>query len=253
MRLKAAFKFEIREFLTTVLSVYGVMMLINLLGIAAQKLSWGNVKTNMTLNGAEIILIVTVFIIAAGGFGEDFQMLIQNGVSRKNIFKSKLCAAMLFAVVLSAADRLFLLLTKLTAYIAGVEKSTESIWNQVYPGFADGHSAVITFISMAVLSLAVYLFAYMLGTAISGLIYRLSKRGRTALAIGLPVTAFVIIPLILEYFWDTAVVRWLIAALAAATGYAKGLPYPAIISFAVLACIFGAASWAILRGAVPKE
>ena len=77
MKLKAAFKFEIRDFLTTVFSVYGVMMLINIIAIVVQLASKNNFKTNMTLNGAEIILIVTVFIIAAGDFRENFQMLMQ--------------------------------------------------------------------------------------------------------------------------------------------------------------------------------
>ena len=45
MKLKAAFKFEIRDFLTTVFSVYGVMMLINIIAIVVQLASKNNFKT----------------------------------------------------------------------------------------------------------------------------------------------------------------------------------------------------------------
>lgn len=253
MKLKAAFKFEIRDFLTTVFSVYGVMMLINIIAIVVQLASKNNFKTNMTLNGAEIILIVTVFIIAAGDFRENFQMLMQNGVSRKTIFISKAGTGLMFALILSIADRLFIFLSKIISDLVGVTKSTESVWIQIYPEFADKHNAVWSFIAFAAVGAAVYICSYMLGTVLSGLIYRLGKGGRTALAIALPVTAFVLVPLLLEIFWETAFVRWLIHTLVTILGLGKGIPYPAAATFTVLSCILGAASWLIIRRAVPKD
>lgn len=259
MRVKSAFKFQAREILGTVLALYGCLAVLNIIGILAKdvlNIHVGIVKNGSTaigVSGTEIIAMVTALILALSSFREEFQMLIQNGISRKCVFLSRLAAGAALAATMSAADIVFRLFSKGLEMISGTAVYASPFWEMVYPQFWETHSAFLTWIVYFVMGLLFYVLMYMVGTAMSALFYRLGKRGRTVMAAGLPIFIFVVLPIALEYFGGTAVITWLVDVFLTLAGLKIQNPWPAMVTAAVLTCLFGALGWITVRRAAAKE
>jgi hypothetical protein len=194
MSLKSVIKYQIADFKSAVIVFYlTVLLLIALFSVLFYEIAD---TSAVSISGTETATIFFLFVIGLNSFRETFKMTIQNGISRRTMFKGFLFTALIMSVGMSVINELFLLGGRI--FISGRNNvSYISLFEQIYfldrgdeasrniLQFTIGEILFVTFLSAA---------AMMLGYFITSLYYRLNKSGKIAVSIGVPAMLIIIIP-----------------------------------------------------------
>ena len=104
MRLKSVFKYQFRDYKISYVLFFGILLFLELANLVGIKISGMEDKGIYFRN--ESMVVLAGFIMGANSFRENFQMLMQNNVSRKMIAAGRILNTLLSGIVLAVICRL---------------------------------------------------------------------------------------------------------------------------------------------------
>jgi len=242
MLTNTAVKYRLWENRKALIIFYLIIYLVMIASIIAVS----SVNEVITLNGLEFASMIFIFIVGLE-FSEPFQMLLQNGCSRKTIFLSFVYSIIPIATVMALIDGLNgILMNQFTNY--------ENMFLQFYgPRFTEA-VGVMQFIEGFLWSLTAYTMVAIIGLFITALYYRMNKQMKWIVSIGVPAFFMIVLPLIDTSFFNGAIIEGIGKVLDFAWGYQNGYnPYFSMISCILFSVIFGSLAYSLIRRAVVRD
>lgn len=243
-----SFRYQLNEHLKPILYCYLILVVAE----AALGLLFGISPINQymveesggSFSGDSGVGVIILLILSLTTFRECFEMLQQNGVSRRSQFVGHLLTAGVVSAILTVGDTLFTLATYFLFFpiISGVAMPMGELFTTIYG--AQGATLSGFFMALAqnfvgLLSIAAlcYLFTVVF--------YRLSKWARYAVFGGGAILLFVGMPLI--GLIPNSFVQNLFIAATNFIVFAFETPAVSLISHLVLFAILSALAWLVLR------
>ena len=183
MKINAATKYHIYSTKMAIVIFYIIMIISTVLSFLLSLIFDGNTK----FGGISESSVIFLFVIGICSFTGPFKMMMQNGVSRNELWKSFIKSSALIASAMSAID----------LFVTGIA----SLFMNVVPmsiviSSAYLDNSLLKIINSFFLQVALYVLAISLGYFIRLIYYRLNKLGRTIISISVPVFLFIGLPMI---------------------------------------------------------
>ncbi len=245
--MKKALRYQLSDLKLVFICYFAILLFIfaaGFIGLSIVKINIGSGSVSIGMSGAFVCLITGISI-----FSEHFLMLMQNGFSRKIYFKSSLCTIGIFSVVFAIAEGLMTKLIQVAALSYKNIKVNTSI-QMIFPSLHEKLDGTAGFLMNMLLTALMTGCLFLLGYLVAGIFYRLPKHFKTPFAICLPVTLFVILPLICGLFpsaWNTFV-----DILLTVMGINSNNLILTFLSFIITFILLSAASFAVVRRAEVK-
>jgi hypothetical protein len=127
-----------------------------------------------------------------------------------------------------------------------------------YPEYFSNQSLLILTLTNLVFKFVLYTMAIAIGYFITVAFYRMSKKIKTIVSVGIPVTLFMLLPMLDELLYSAGIVDLHISSrignfMLAVTGSSSGNPWIACLFFFVIMTLMCALSWLLLRRATIKN
>lgn len=250
MNYKAAFKYQIMEFKKSVVTFYIILLSIFAFFMVVVALS----KTSSFNSTGAIEVSTSVFLFVAGlnCFKETFLMMMQNGISRKTMYISRIISMLSIAGIMSVIDRI---IGTLFGRFSGtnIRFHVEGFYEQYFSRHASEAGFLQKHFEGWILTLLIYFAALAVGYFITTAYYRMNKALKVAVSVGVPVGLFIVLPLV-----DTGIAKGKIShflgdILMWIFSYEKGLPYPMMITSLIAFLVFLILSWLLVRTATDKN
>jgi len=244
MKFSAAVKYQMWDSRHPLMIFYGIIYAIYALTIVLATSS----SVDVRMSGIELSSMIFIFVFGLNFFKESFQMFLQNGVSRSTVFKAMAVAIIPVAAFMAIIDTVNNALANLAANYEGMYLQ---LYHLRYSGAFGGG---VQYIEGLLWYLTAYAMMGMLGLFITTLYYRMSKKLKLLVSIGVPVTLFVVLPVVERSFTNGAIFRGIGNFFAFAWGYENGYnPYFSMVTCTLFAALFAGLSWLLIRRAVVKE
>jgi hypothetical protein len=246
--LIAAFKYQVKDNVRAIIIYYCILVAIIMLFSIGVATAYSTGRS--TMSGLDFSTIIFIFIVGLCSFKEPFKMLMQNGVSRKTMMKSKLLSAITISFFMAVCTTVLLLLGKALASLSDNIRFI-SFYEQVYSPV--NQSPVAVQLSSLLSNFLQYIAVFSVGLFISLVFYRCGKAGKIAVGAGVPVLLFIVLPTVDSLFFDIRISKSIIKFIDFAFGISAGKPYAAFISYAVIMVLGFALSWLLMRRADIKQ
>lgn len=256
MSIKISYRYQLSShfkalatFYLVVLSVAVFLLSISMISISAAP----GESLSGEVSGLEISSLIFIFVAGCNSFREEFGMLMQNGVSRKTLFAGRLLTSVTIAFGMATVDKLIYFLCK--ALVSAYDQLSFSSFFDLlnYYGSNSSVGTITKELVSFAFGFALYLSATALGYLLSTIFYRLSKGGRTALCVSIPVGLFVLLPILDGTIANGRIFSFIFRALDKAFGLSAHQPLYGIISCCLAFIILSALSWLPVRKAYVKE
>jgi len=244
--MKAAIKYQINYIKNMLLGYYGVFLLV--IVFISSLMTVGSSNSSGSFSGMEFTSSIVILVAGITGFKENFLFFIQNGVSRKTIWKSRIISVLCMCGIVAAVDKILLNIAQLT--ISRQQIAFKGLFEMIYENAFSNMNAVTGFIVDFLLSFSLYLALSGLGYFIGILIYRLNKVGKVLVCVGAYTIPFIIVPLLDYWFFDMKLSAGFANMVSFLFGSDTGNPLPAILSFISIGIILFALCWLLIRKSV---
>ncbi len=193
---------------------------------------------------------IFLFVLGLCTFKENFQMLLQNGVSRKSVFWGHGLAAVCIALGTTIIDFILGALAQLL-FRAGLGAAAVG-WEMITA--SSSNAAGLGMFAAIVQSFCTYLFCICLGYFITILYYRLSRTGKIIISVGVPVflmvapgvAAFQMTKNQVLFSWFTNLVRDYHNFIAAHPAFV-------MLEYFLGAAFFSLFAWLLMRKAILRK
>lgn len=187
---------------------------------------------------------IMFFILSLCVFRECFELMLQNGVSRRSMFAARLAITLLMSLVFAVADMLFNLLQScvFTPLFGGQSYPVGYILGELFGNRANPFMGVLR---SFVLSFFALLFMGALGYGLSVLFYQLGKWARIAVFGGGAVLVFMVLPLLSVA--PNPLVQAVVSALSAFAKLAFGSMPASVFTYTILFVLTSGLTWLLLR------
>ena len=259
MKLKSTVKYQIIDMEKPVCIFYFVMFCILVFGfvasgaIFAASVNMVSFTSGSGVSGMELATVIFLFVCGLNSFKEFFRFFMQNGISRKIIFASRLMTILAVCTGMAVIDKGILLLGKYIASISGRIFYT-GLFEMIYEVRAANISTLHMNIDGFFLNLCLYLAAMTIGYFITIAFYRMNKISKISVAFGVPVVLLNGLQILDAALLHGAVLRALANAATFAFGFQNGgNPYFGMVTLLLIATVFSCLSWLMVRRAVVKD
>lgn len=187
-------------------------------------------------------------VIGVVFFTEYFKMYLQNGISRKTMFKGYILTFGAFAAGLAVIETLFALLSTKLTFI-------KSMLDLVYGQRFGNIPFALQILEAFLIYFAVGFFALFFGLFLGILFTKLSKVMKAVIPVSFSLGIILLMTLD-GRFWNWAVAGWFGEAFKFMGGFAyssEGMPYFLIVSCICIAGVFSLFSWLMMRRATLKD
>ncbi len=229
-----AFKFIMRDRSLSMLSYYGICVLVQVFLFALViGLDNGRVTYSLEMSG-----LIFALITGLVSFREYLRYLLQNGVSRRSFFAAALLSALATAALMTAADRVLFGAFGLIG--SGLPDFRLTPLFEQLPGSGALYATLLSFCAYAALCSA--------GFFITLVFYRLGKLGKILVGAGVPVFLLMVLPVADSVLLEGALSQ----AIARAAIYFLGAPLrlcTLLLAFVVISQVL---SWPLMRRAEIK-
>ncbi|HML48789.1 MAG TPA: hypothetical protein PKE04_18765, partial [Clostridia bacterium] len=193
-----------------------------------------------SLGGMEMSTTIFLFVMGLVTFRETFNMMLQNGVSRRTLFVSRTLAIAILCVCMGAID---MTVTEISRAFAGTDArmSVYSFYDLAYPQALAAMNGFGRWMTSWALMATQSIMVMCLGYGITLAYYRMNRFAKWVVSFGVPI----LLSLVLTRINIQALGRFLSAIL----GIGRQLPPIAMLTFLVAAAIFSGCSWLLLRRA----
>ncbi len=242
MRLTPALKYQLSGFKWPVIIYYYVIYALLITIGVYQAIYQG--RSFMSFGGFDGASIIFLFVVGLNSFKSSFHMFAANGVSRRTMFLSFIAASGMICAGMALIDSINALVIRQFVYY---EPMVMQLFASRYVGggfmlFAEGF--LWMFFS--------YAASIMLGYFITTAYYRMNRPLKLIVSIGVPVLAFIILPILDNVLFDQFLTTAFRNIAAFCSGQSTGSPYVAMVSNAAIAAIAGYLSYLLARRATVK-
>lgn len=245
MKLKQTFKYNFFETIRPCLVACGVLTLLQIMPLFFMHLE--EPGTVISSGGFDFSILIIALIFSIASVNEGLPMMLQNGISRKTLYVSKLGWTVVFSALYTAmfiviniiVMGLFTLLGYGDSYII------ETVFTKIY--CSDAALSLANVHICLVLLFAATLFMVALGTFIGLISNRLGKYGKVAIFAGIPCAFFIVLPIIDTVFFNEQLMYHIFKFIANVFGVFTGQYWNGVICFAVLAVAFAVGSYFVMR------
>lgn len=259
MKLKSTVKYQMFDMGKPVSIFYFVMLCILVFGFTVSGARFA-ISGNMVsftsgsgFFGIELATVVFLFVSGLNSFKEFFRMFMQNGISRKTIFVSRLMTIIAVCTGMAIIDKGILLIGKYIAYI-NTRILYTGLFEMIYGVRADHISTLHMHIDGFFFNLCLYLAAMTLGYFITIAFYRMNRIAKITVAVGVPMVLLNGLPILDAALLHGVVMRAFANAATFAFGFQNGgNPYFGMVSLLLIAAVFSCFSWLMVRRAVVKD
>lgn len=248
MNMKSAVKYQFLEMKKSVVVYYAVIYAIYILLIVSLGLYVGGNTEGSNIGGMEFSTIIFIFILGLNSFKESFRMFLQNGLSRKTLFKSFILSITLVSILMAFVD-IF------NALLVNIISNYNSMYLQIYgQRYSESTSVVAKYLEGFLWSVFIYIAFAMLGYFITILYYRMNKKLQLIVSIGVPVFWIILFPYIDYNLAKGALSTSIKNFIIFATGFKNGInPYYFITSSIIGSIVLGILSYILIQKAVGKK
>lgn len=202
--------------------------------------------------GIDMASAVFLFICGLVSFKECFLFALQNGISRKSLFKTRLYVTVTLAVTL-ALFSLFLLTLGAFIEASSTGISYSSLLSMIYPATGILQSSgpfeyLNNFLFLTVLLTAAQALGYLITVAL----YRMNKKQKISYIVGFYILFFVILPVI-DMFISGQISTILLKFLDLSMGISAQNPVIGMFSLTIFAVIVTGSTWLLIRNAEVKN
>lgn len=241
--MKVSLKYQLYENRIAVSIFYFVILCLFLtiyVSVLANPQSTGN------FGGMEMSSAIFLFVVGLNSFKETFHMLLQNGVSRRTMFISRISSFAILCAGLTTIDYIFLRIGQIVSSSTNGRFNMQGIFKQIYHGRNN-------IVEQLLYTLFMYSMFMAVGFFITIAYYRMSKAMKTFVSIAVPGTIFVILPIIDSSITDGRITRSILKTFDYALGITDRNPFHAIITFILVYIVCMVISWLMMRKAVTKN
>lgn len=254
MKLKAGIKLYLKEFSMGASVYYGISLGLTLIGIVLATISSSNGNTN--INGtSEFGMFIFMFIMGILLFTTYMKFFLQNGVSRKTIFKSGIVSVAMFSLLFSLIDTLIVIVLQKLGH-KGMLLVYSSLYGGAEFGVGKELSSVSEFFFVWIWTAALYLFATFIGIITGLAFYRLTKIGRLLLGSVLGGGLIILLPIVEMTITKGAIVKSVFQFLKFIFGLqniSNPTPMMWVLSSVIICAVLGIFSFLLLRRAAPQK
>ena len=263
MNGKSSIKYQLNEMKRPVITFYFVMLCILIFGFTVSgakfvitSSSGGVASTTTTgsgFSGLELATIIFLFVCGLNSFKEFFRMFIQNGISRKTMFVTRIITIITLCTGMAVIDKIILLIGKFVASRSG-RISFTGLFEYIYGARTAHISSAQMHAESFLFNLCLYLAVITIGYFITIGFYRMNKIAKISVAIGVPMVLLNGLPLVDAVLLKGVIGRTFINTFLFAFGFKNGAnPYYGMVSCLVIFALFAGLSWLIMRKAVVKD
>lgn len=217
MKMNTLIKYQLKDMRYVFLVLYIIIILTNLSSGSFAVVNGEETSSS----GTEISSAITFFIVAMCCFTETFHMWIQNGITRKNIFKGFFFGTLCIAAVCTVLNCILVFGTSLLLNSRGYF----TFLSYIFEEFFTNCSFIIEFLINVLFIFLLGVTTIMAGYFIAILFYKAGKYMRVGIAAGLPIFFFGIVPILYSSFANTVVVEKLTSVLLFILGIESGNPF----------------------------
>ncbi len=252
MRQLTAFHYQLIQHKKAIFIYYSVIMCITLsLYLGVIVISSGD--SSSSIQGVEVGTAIFLFVVGLNSFKENFGMLLQNGVSRKNLYKSRIAVTFTIAAIMVVIDNVYMLVLKFLSNLS-YNFSSGSLYDQIYNNQKTSKISVLQMHSESYLfSFFMYTAFMALGYFITILFYSMGKRGKIAVGAGVPIVLTMVLPSIDSLFFKGSISTVIYKFLDFAFGISSVNPFHAILTFLMLFLVCSTLSWWLLKRVMIKK
>lgn len=251
MNWNASFKYQAAEIKRPAAIFYFVVLCVTIFMFIIAFMNSDSIGAAQ-YQGYEISTAIFVFVLGLCSFKESFGMLLQNGISRKTMFLSKMLVFPVWCLLFAVIDRLFILLG---SWLTSLNEKIiyTGLQSQMYPQHVQEIGGFRQFAEGILFNFCMYMAFAAIGFFITILFYRMNKGGKIAVSIGIPALALFVLPVVDGYLFQGAVFRKLAQFLDFSLGLSAQNPFAAMMTGFLCFLIFGGLSYAAMRKAVVKN
>lgn len=224
---------------------YLAFILFNVLFTAIAMLEDRNI--NGSFMGFEMSTNIFIFVMGLNAFKSVFRFGLANGISRKSIFMGTMITMGLLSVFMT-------LITSIITPLSSKAINNTSIFYALY-GERYGADAftLVSILENIVWQLATVIFVYLIGYFITVLYYRLNTIMKVVVSVGVPVSLFYLIPILLMLFPELKVGEKLFNLVKLLSGSTTNNPWIAVLTLLCASIVVGIITYLMIRRSVVKE
>jgi len=241
MNLKAALKYQLHESKKAVLIYYLQVVMVFLLIVALLYLIPDKITISGNVNGPEVASMIFIFIAGLNSFREAFCLFIQNSISRRTMFVSRMISAAIISTAMACIDRILMFIGRLLQPL-NQSFSIKSLFQMIYQNKAGYKTGSLLFIfTQLIFTVCLYFAVWMLGYFITVSFYRLNKYGKIVVSVGVPVSLFIVMPILDGLVFNEAIGLFFGKVLSFAFGFSnKANPLIGMITLLLISAILAA-------------
>lgn len=244
MKLKSAVKYQLSDSVKPLFIFYSVIYAII---VCIFLLSRMKTDGKVSFGGIESASMVFIFIAGLNSFKSQFRMFLQNGLSRKTLFKSIVISMIYIALFMAVVD-------SLNGVIAGNIMTYQPAFEQFYGQRYNNSGDLLKFLDGLIWFLSAYLFLAMAGLFITTLYYRMNKWQKLSVSVGVPIFFIIILPTVDQTITNGSIARGIKEFFSFAWGYQNGYnPYYSVLTCTVFSVMLGVLSYLLVKKAIAKD
>ena len=195
---------------------------------------------NASISGMDMASLVFLFVFGITSFKENFYMLLQNGVSRKNMFLGTVGSILIVSVFVAFVDVVLAMLLNL---VPETNFTTSTIFEQLYAAaqYRESSELALYFHNFMWNSMMKFAFGCV-GLFIGCGYYKMNGVQKTLVSCGIPVFFFLVLPLIDLIFPRFDVLTKLLDAIMFFFGFTDGTFFGGANSYLCVLCCLGLAA-----------
>lgn len=248
MNLKSSYKYQLSYVKGGAIAFYLIYLgvLIFNFCLAAVIINDGNMA-GTSVNGTEMPTTIFIFVLGICSFREPFYMLVQNGISRKTTFLSQ----SLVLLTLSGAMAIVSTITNMVIRLVFSSGFNISFFQMLYQMGSKIYNTSTFAMEMLFTFFIMFAFA-MLGMLLAAAFYRSGKLGRILVAAGIPITLFMILPVVDVALFNGEMMKKIILFIADIMGLTSKQPILGFITMTAVGLICSALTFLLVRKAPVK-
>ncbi len=250
MNFKAAHLYQLNEYKKSVMIYYLVVALVFLFfGVT---MSVGGESDFTSSGGIEMSSVIFLFVVGLNSFKDTFLMLMQNGISRKTMFLSRIAAMGILCTGMMIIDRFVVGVIGAFAN-TGSSFRISGMYEQMFYFRTKDMGMLQKNLEGVLFTLCFYMASIAVGYFITTAYYRMNKTLKLAVSVGLPVSFFFILPIVDATITNGRINKFLGYLIGSVFGVNKQQPFNFMVSCVISAAIFFGLSWLLIRKAVDKK
>lgn len=248
MNTVKALKYNLSTYKKSTIWYYAIIVLV-LIATYVASLTMSNSTT--TFGGMNFATAIFILSVSISAFKENYHMLLQNGVTRKEFTGALGVTALIYCAVLSAADEIVHDVGKLL--VKGQENvNVFSIYDLIFSGKERTIGTAVRTIESFFYHMSSYILIFMLGALIALIAYRANKIVKILFFAGVPIMIIVIIPILDASLFDGAIENAIFEFIFWSSGYSLGIPFIGIGMMLAEACVLFGIIWLLMRRACKR-